>query len=82
MPLVERPNPQFQKELGEPAYAPDGRSIYFSRNTTPGNIFEYAQDSNQQVFAIERYDMATGRAHPGRRRPRRRGPADAVARRQ
>ena len=41
-------------------YAPDGRSIYFSRNTTPGNIFEYAQDSNQQVFAIERYDMATG----------------------
>jgi imidazolonepropionase-like amidohydrolase/Tol biopolymer transport system component len=60
VPLVERPNPQFQKELGEPAYAPDGRSIYFSRNTTPGNIFEYAQDSNQQVFAIERYDVATG----------------------
>jgi len=59
VPLVERPNPQFQKELGEPAYAPDGRSIYFSRNTTPGNIFEYAQDSNQQIFAIERYDMAT-----------------------
>ncbi len=82
VPLVERPNPQFQKELGEPAYAPDGRSIYFSRNTTPGNIFEYAQDSNQQVFAIERYDIATGRAHPDRRRPRRRGPADAVARRQ
>ena len=57
VPLVERPNPQFQKELGEPAFAPDGRSIYFSRNTTPGNTFEYAQDSNQQVFAIERYDM-------------------------
>ncbi len=60
VPLVERPNPQFQKELGEPAYAPDGDSIYFSRNTTPGNIFEYAQDSNQQVFAIERYEIATG----------------------
>jgi imidazolonepropionase-like amidohydrolase/Tol biopolymer transport system component len=60
VPLVERPNPQFQKELGEPAFAPDGRSIYFSRNTTPGNNFEYAQDSNQQVFAIERFDMATG----------------------
>lgn len=58
--LVERPNPQFQKELGEPAYAPNGQSIYFSRNTTPGNTFEYAQDSNQQVFAIERFDMATG----------------------
>jgi len=60
VPLVERPNPQFQKELGEPAYAHDGRSIYFSRNVTPGNTFEYAQDSNQQVFAIERFDIATG----------------------
>ncbi|MGE3396068.1 MAG: amidohydrolase family protein, partial [Sphingomonas sp.] len=58
--LVERPNPQHQKELGEPAYSPDGRYIYFSRNTTPGNTFEYAQDSNQQVFAIERYEIASG----------------------
>lgn len=58
--LVERPSPQHQKELGEPAFSHDGASIYFSRNTTPGPIFEYAQDSNQQVFAIERYDMATG----------------------
>ena len=39
---------------------PTAASIYFSRNTTPGNTFEYAQDSNQQVFAIERYDIATG----------------------
>ena len=59
VPLVERPNPLFQKELGEPAYAPDGASIYFSRNTTPGNTFVYAQDSNQEVFAIERFDLAT-----------------------
>jgi Tol biopolymer transport system component len=58
--LVERPNPQFQKELGEPAFAPNGQAIYFSRNTTPGNQFIYAQDSNQEVFDIERYDMATG----------------------
>ena len=60
VPLVQRPNPQHQKELGEPAYAADGSAIYLSRNTTPGPIFEYAQDSNQQVFAIERYDVATG----------------------
>jgi imidazolonepropionase-like amidohydrolase/Tol biopolymer transport system component len=59
MPLVERPNPQQQKELGEPAYSADGQSIYFSRNTTPGNTFIYAQDSNQEVFAIERIDLAT-----------------------
>jgi Tol biopolymer transport system component len=36
------------------------RSIYFSRNTTPGPIFEYAQNSNEKVFAIERYDIDTG----------------------
>ena len=60
VPLVTRPNPQHQKELGEPAFSSDGTSIYFSRNTTPGPIFEYAQDSNQQVFAIERFDIATG----------------------
>jgi imidazolonepropionase-like amidohydrolase/Tol biopolymer transport system component len=58
--LVTRPNPQHQKELGEPIYAPSGDAIYFSRNTTPGPIFEYAQDSNQQIFAIERYDLRTG----------------------
>jgi imidazolonepropionase-like amidohydrolase/Tol biopolymer transport system component len=58
--LVERPNPRFQKELGEPMFTPAGDAIYFSRNTTPGDIFEYAQNSNQQVFAIERYDLKTG----------------------
>ncbi|WP_129791949.1 amidohydrolase family protein [Sphingosinicella sp. CPCC 101087] len=60
VPLVERPNPQHQKELGEPAFSADGSAIYFSRDTTPGPIFEYAQDSNRQVFAIERIDIATG----------------------
>ena len=58
--LVTRPNPQHQKELGEPIFSPDGRLLYFTRNTTPGAVFEYAQDSNEQVFAVESYDMATG----------------------
>ena len=30
--LVERPNEQHQKELGEPIYAPDGSAIYYTRN--------------------------------------------------
>ncbi len=58
--LVARPNEQHQKELGEPVYAPDGSAIYYTRNTTPGPIFEYAQDANAGIFAIERYDMASG----------------------
>lgn len=58
--LVERPNEAHQKELGEPIYAPDGSAIYYTRNTTSGPIFEYAQDSLQGIFDIERYDLTTG----------------------
>ncbi|MDV3456028.1 amidohydrolase family protein [Sphingomonas sp. HF-S4] len=58
--LVKRPNETHQKELGEPIYARDGKSIFFTRNVTPGPIFEYAQDSNTGLFDIERYDLDTG----------------------
>lgn len=58
--LVKRPNETFQKELGEPMFAPDGKSIYFSKNTTRGNQFIYAQDSNTTLFEILEYDMETG----------------------
>lgn len=60
VPLVKKPSERHQKELGEPIFAPDGKHVYFTRNTTPGPIFEYAQDSNKQLFAIERYDLETG----------------------
>lgn len=58
--VVERANERLQKELGEPVFAPDGSAIYYTRNTTGGNVFEYAQDSNAGIFAIERHDLATG----------------------
>ena len=58
--LVKRPNEQHQKELGEPIYARDGKSIFYTRNITPGPIFEYAQDSNTDLFNIERYDLESG----------------------
>lgn len=58
--VVERANERLQKELGEPVFAPDGSAIYYTRNTTGGNVFEYAQDSNAGIFAIERKDLATG----------------------
>src|SRR4051812_35344742 len=60
VPLVKKPNEQHQKELGEPIYARDGKSFYYTRNVTPGPIFEYAQNSNTDLFDIERYDMDTG----------------------
>lgn len=58
--IVERPNPIYQKELGEPLFAPDGQSIYYSQNVTPGNSFIYAQDSNTELFRIRRVDLQTG----------------------
>jgi imidazolonepropionase-like amidohydrolase/Tol biopolymer transport system component len=58
--LVKRPGEEFQKELGEPAFSPDGKYLYFSQNVTPGNTFEYAQDVNKAVFSIRRYELATG----------------------
>ncbi|WP_411288648.1 amidohydrolase family protein [Phenylobacterium sp.] len=58
--LVKKPNEQHQKELGEPVFAQDGRSVFYTRNITPGPIFEYAQDSNTDLFNIERYDLDTG----------------------
>ena len=58
--VVERPDEKHQKELGEPAFSPDGRYIYFSIDSTPGSKFEYAQDSNGQIFEIRRHDLETG----------------------
>ncbi|TRW17014.1 amidohydrolase family protein [Glacieibacterium frigidum] len=57
--LVKRASEQLQKELGEPTFTPDGKGIYYTRNITRGPIFEYAQDSNTDLFNIERYDMET-----------------------
>lgn len=58
--LVKRADEALQKELGEPIYAPNGKSLYYTRNVTRGNQFEYAQDSNGDLFNIERYDLDTG----------------------
>lgn len=58
--LVKKASEALQKELGEPAFSPDGAAIYYARNTTSGPIFQYAQDSNGEVFAIEKYEIATG----------------------
>ena len=57
---VERPNKKFQKELGEPVFSPDGMSLYYSQNVTPGDQFIYAQDTNKEVFRIKRLTLETG----------------------
>ena len=58
--LTKKPSDAHQKEIGEPMFSPDGEHVYYSANTTSGPIFEYAQDSNTQLFEIKKYNMETG----------------------
>ena len=57
--LTKRPNEQ--KDLGEPAFSPDGRYVYYSQDVTPGRIFQYNKDPNGEIYAIQRLDRVTGR---------------------
>lgn len=56
--LTKRDNDQ--KDLGEPAYSPDGRYIYFSHDATPGKTFHYSKDSTQGIYKIKRFDTQSG----------------------
>ena len=51
----------FQKDAGEPAISPDGRYLYYSKDVTPGQKFEYNKDPNGTIYAIIRRDLNTGR---------------------
>jgi imidazolonepropionase-like amidohydrolase/Tol biopolymer transport system component len=57
--MVKRPNEQ--KDLGEPAFSPDGRYLYYSQDVTQGRIFQYNKNPHDQIYAIERLDRVTGR---------------------
>src|SRR5918993_4170492 len=51
----------FKKEAGNPAVSPDGRYLYYSKDVTPGQVFEYNKDPNGTIYAIIRRDLNTGR---------------------
>jgi len=56
--LTKRPNEQ--KDLGEPAYSPDGKFVYFSQDATPGKTFHYSKDSVKGIYKIKRLELETG----------------------
>ena len=60
--LNEKPN--WQKDLGEPAFSPDAKYLYYSRDATPGNTFEYNKNSNTEIFKIFRQDLGDGSVEP------------------
>lgn len=49
--VVERPAKTYQKELGEPVFAPDGESVFYTQNATAGNTFIYHEDSNASKYS-------------------------------
>lgn len=60
----------WQKDQGEPAISPDGQVLYYSKDVTPGETFEYNKDPFGTIYAIIRRDLRTGRertlvARPG-----------------
>ncbi len=50
-----------QKDAGEPALAPDGRTLYYSRDVSPGPNFDYNRDPYGVIYAIYARDLVTGR---------------------
>jgi imidazolonepropionase-like amidohydrolase/Tol biopolymer transport system component len=53
--LTEKPTDQ--KDVGEPAFSPDGRYLYFSQDVSPGKTFEYNKDPNSEIYAVFRLDL-------------------------
>jgi imidazolonepropionase-like amidohydrolase/Tol biopolymer transport system component len=51
----------FQKDAGEPAISPDGKFLYYSKDVTPGQTFEYNKDPNGTIYAVIQRDLTTGR---------------------
>lgn len=49
-----------EKDLGEPAFSPDGKYVYYSQDNTPGNTFHYSKDSEQGIYVIKRFERESG----------------------
>jgi imidazolonepropionase-like amidohydrolase/Tol biopolymer transport system component len=50
----------FQKDEGEPTLSPDGRYLYYSKDVSGGDAFEYNKDPNGAIYAVMRRDLLTG----------------------
>jgi imidazolonepropionase-like amidohydrolase/Tol biopolymer transport system component len=51
----------WQKDQGEPAISHDGRYLYYSRDVTPGQNFEYDKNPYQTIYAVMQRDLRTGK---------------------
>lgn len=51
----------YQKDVNEPVYSRDGRSLFFTQDVAPGESYEYDRDPYKGIFAIRRLDLASGK---------------------
>ena len=56
--LTKRPNDQ--KDVNEPVFSPDGKYLYYSQDSSPGDTFQYDKDSNGQIYTIKRLELEKG----------------------
>lgn len=56
--LTKKPNDQ--KDVGEPEISPDGSTLYYSIDSTPGRFFEYNKDPNGTIYTIRSLDLVSG----------------------
>jgi imidazolonepropionase-like amidohydrolase/Tol biopolymer transport system component len=49
-----------QQDVNEPTVSADGKYLYFCEDMYPGGSFQYNKDPNNQIYAIRRYEFATG----------------------
>lgn len=61
LPIKKRVNgKKDQKNIADPAFSPDGKYLYFTQDITAGSTFSYNRDPLKGIFAITRYELATG----------------------
>ena len=59
----------WQKDAGEPAISPDGQTLYYSKDVTPGDTFEYNKDPFGVIYAILQRNLKTGKERTVTSRP-------------
>jgi Tol biopolymer transport system component/imidazolonepropionase-like amidohydrolase len=59
--LKERVNgKKDQKNIADPAFSVDGKYVYFTQDVSGGSTFSYNRDPLKGIFAITRYELASG----------------------
>ena len=57
--LTKRKNDQ--QDVNEPSVSPNGKYLYYSEDVYSGGFFQYNKDPNKQIYAINRYDLESGK---------------------